>query len=157
MAMGSKVSQIVYDMAHPIAEGEGCTVYDVEYKKEGSDYVMRVILDTTDDSKTVSITMCENVSRKLSDALDKNDPTNTAYMLEVTSPGLDRPLKKDEDFVRFAGREVEVGLYKALNGSKIITGRLVGLNDGCVVINDGKNDISVNREETSFVRLAVIF
>lgn len=157
MAMGSKVSQIVYDMAYPLAQSEGCTVYDVEYKKEGSDYVMRVILDTTDDSKTVSITMCENVSRKLSDALDKSDPTNTAYMLEVTSPGLDRPLKKDEDFVRFAGREVEVGLYKALNGSKIITGSLVGLKDGCVVINDGKNDISVNREETSFVRLAVIF
>ena len=155
--MANKVEEIVEKLAEKIAEPLGIMIYDVEFKKEGSDYVMRVILDTTDDSKTVSITMCENVSRKLSDALDKSDPTNTAYMLEVTSPGLDRPLKKDEDFVRFAGREVEVGLYKALNGSKIITGRLVGLKDGCVVINDGKNDISVNREETSFVRLAVIF
>lgn len=157
MAIGSKVSPLVYDMALPIAESEGCTVYDVEYKKEGSEFVMRVILDTFDDTKPVSITMCENVSRALSDALDKNDPTNTAYMLEVTSPGLDRPLKKEEDFIRFEGRDVEVGLYKALNGSKIITGTLVGLKDNCVVINDGKEDICVNREETSFVRLAVIF
>lgn len=159
MASGSKVTQIVYDMALPIAEAQGCTVYYVEYKKEGSDYVMRVTLDTVDDnpSSHVSITMCENVSRALSEALDKNDPTNVPYMLEVTSPGLDRPLKKEEDYVRFAGREVEIGLYKQINGSKLICGTLGGLKDGVITVTADGTELSINRDETSFVRLAVIF
>lgn len=159
MAAGSKVTQIVYDIALPLAEAEGCTVYDVEYKKEGSDYVMRVTLDTVDDNpgSHVSITMCENVSRALSEALDSNDPTCAPYMLEVTSPGLDRPLKKEEDFLRFAGREVEVGLYKQINGSKLICGTLVGLDDGVITVTTDSGDLQINRNETSFVRLAVIF
>ena len=130
MASGSKITQTVLEMVYPIAEKNGCGVYDVEYKKEGADYVLRVILDTLDDETPVSITMCENVSRELSEELDKNDPTNNPYMLEVTSPGLDRPLKKEEDFVRFAGKLVEVGLYKQINGSKLISGELSGLENG---------------------------
>lgn len=157
MASGSKIAQSVYDMALPIAKEQGCGIYEVEYKKEGTDFVLRVILDTFDDTKSVSITMCENVSRALSELLDKNDPTASPYMLEVTSPGLDRPLKKDEDFVRFAGKDVEIGLYKAVNGSKLCTGTLVGLKDGIIIINDNGNHIEIKREDTSFVRLAVIF
>lgn len=157
MAQNSKIADIVYDMALPIANENGCTIYDVEYKKEGSDYVLRVILDMEDDDKSVSISMCENVSRALSEALDKNDPTKDAYMLEVTSPGLDRPLKKDADFVRFAGKQVEVGLYNKLNGSKMLCGELVGLEDGFIKIKTEKEELSVKKDETSFVRLAVIF
>ena len=157
MAQGSKITQIVYDMALPIANKEGCTIYDVEYKKEGQDYVLRVTLDMENDNDSVSITMCENVSRALSELLDANDPTKEAYMLEVTSPGLDRPLKKEEDFVRFAGKEVEVGLYKALNGSKMICGTLKGLSDGVITVTTDGTDTEIKREETSFVRLAVIF
>lgn len=156
MASGTKITDAVLKMAMPFAEENGCTVYDVEYKKEGSDYVLRVILDTSDES-SVSITMCENVSRLLSEELDKNDPTGNAYILEVTSPGLDRPLKKEEDFVRFAGKIVEVGLYKQYNGSKVISGILKGLSDGNVVLDCNGEEITVKREETSFVRLAVIF
>ena len=157
MAQGSKVTESVYAMALPIAESNGCGIYEVEYKKEGSDYVLRVILDTFDDEKNVSITMCEDVSRALSEALDKNDPTKDAYILEVTSPGLDRPLKKEEDFVRFAGKDVEIGLYKAVNGTKMLTGTLNGLEDGVITITSEGKDVKVKREETSFVRLAVIF
>ena len=157
MAGGSKVTDAVMSMALPIAEKEGCTVYDVEYKKEGSDYILRVILDTSDDSVPVSITMCENVSRALSEALDTSDPTNSPYILEVTSPGLDRPLKKDEDFKRFAGREVEIGLYKQVNGSKLLCGTLLGLEEGAVAIDASGEKLLVKREDASFVRLAVIF
>lgn len=157
MAVGSKVAEAVLGMALPIADSQGCTVYDVEYKKEGSDYVLRIILDTLDDNVPVSITMCENVSRELSDRLDNYDPTNSPYILEVTSPGLDRPLKKDEDYVRFAGKEVEVGLYKQLNGSKLISGKLLGLEDGMVAVEVSGEKLLVKREDTSFVRLAVIF
>ncbi len=157
MAQGSKVTDSVYAMALPIAQACGCTVYEVEYKKEGSDYVLRVTLDSLDDITPVSIVMCENVSRALSEKLDECDPTTNAYMLEVTSPGLDRPLKKDEDFVRFAGREIEIGLYKQLNGTKLIEGTLVGLKDGVITVFDGKENAEVKREDASFVRLKVVF
>ncbi len=157
MKHNSKVAEATLSMALPIAEKEGCTVYDVEYKKEGSDYILRVILDTTDDEKPVSITMCENVSRALSEELDKNDPTQAPYVLEVTSPGLDRPLKKEEDFVRFAQRDVEVGLYNKLNGTKLLQGKLIGLKDGNIILEVDGNELSVQREDTSFVRLAVVF
>lgn len=156
--MSNKVSDAVYALALPLAQENGYTVYEVEYKKEGADMVLRVVLDTvTDDGEPVSISACENVSRALSDILDKNDPVPGAYMLEVTSPGLDRSLKKEEDFSRFAGKEVEIGLYKAVNGSKLLTGVLSGLKDANVVISDGSREISIPREDTSFVRLAVKF
>ncbi len=152
-----KITDIVYDMALPIAKANGCTVYDVEYKKEGSDYVLRVTLDMENDEESVSISMCESVSRALSEQLDKNDPTKDAYMLEVTSPGLDRPLKKDEDFTRFAGKEIEVGLYNKLNGSKLVCGTLIGLDDGVIKVKTEKDELSIKKDEASFVRLAVIF
>ena len=157
MAQGSKVTDAVYAMALPIAEANGCGIYEVEYKKEGSDYVLRVVLDTFNDETPVSITMCENVSRELSEKLDENDPTKDVYMLEVTSPGLDRPLKKEEDFTRFAGKEIEVGLYKAQNGSKLICGTLKGLENGVITVEEGSTTHEIKREDTSFVRLAVIF
>ncbi len=157
MAAGSKVAQIVFDMALPLAEKEDLTVYEVEFKKEGSDYVLRVVLDTTNDDQTVSLTSCENVSRALSELLDANDPTDTPYMLEVTSPGLDRPLKKDEDFRRFAGRDVEIGLYKQLNGTKQIAGTLVSLDDGVITVTADGEEVKIDKSDTSFVRLAVVF
>ena len=157
MAHGSKVCDAVYALALPIARENGCGIYEVEYKKEGSGYVLRVVLDTFDDEKPVSITMCENVSRILSEKLDENDPTRDVYVLEVTSPGLDRPLKKEEDFVRFKGKDIEIGLYKAVNGSKLICGTLVGLADGVICVSNGNETYEIKREEASFVRLAVIF
>ncbi len=155
-----KLTDVIYQMALPLAESHGLGIYEVEYKKEGSDYVLRVILDTKPDGETqfVSINHCEEVSRALSDLLDKDDPIKEAYMLEVTSPGLDRPLKKDEDFVRFKGSMVDVGLYKAVNGSKVISGELAGKTDGVItiVLADGSN-YEVSEDAVSSVKLAVIF
>ena len=155
-----KLTDIIYDMALPLAESHGLGIYEVEYKKEGSDYVLRVILDTTPESETeyVSINDCEEVSRALSDLLDSNDPIKEAYMLEVTSPGLDRPLKKQEDFVRFKGYSVDIGLYKAVNGSKVITGELLGKENGVITVklSDG-TDFEINEDAVSSVKLTVIF
>ena len=122
--------------------------------------MLRVILDTASDGEGeyVSIDACEKVSRALSDMLDESDPIKEAYMLEVTSPGLDRPLKRDEDFVRFAGRDIDIGLYKAIKGSKIISGKLIGLSDGIITVElpDG-SEFSIKKDETSSVKLTVIF
>ncbi len=157
MAAGSKITQTVMDMVLPLANEQGCSVYDVEYKKQGADYVLSITLDSLSEDTPVSIAMCENVSRALSDLLDNNDPIKDPYMLEVSSPGLDRPLKKDEDFVRFAGKTIEVGLYRQLNGSKLLSGTLMGLNDGVISLKTDSGDVEIKREEASFVRLAVIF
>lgn len=153
-----KIPEIVMELASPLAQNAGCFVDDVEFKKEGSDYVLRVIIDVEDDTNGgVSIDQCESVSRALSDVLDTKDPISQAYMLEVTSPGIDRPLKKDKDFERFMGRDIDIGLYKPLNGSKIITGKLLAYEDGIItVLADGK-EINFEKEKTAYVRLAVIW
>ena len=153
-----KIPEIVMELASPLAQNAGCFVDDVEFKKEGSDYVLRVIIDVEDDTNGgVSIDQCESVSRALSDVLDSKDPISQAYMLEVTSPGIDRPLKKDKDFERFMGRDIDIGLYKPLNGSKIITGKLLAYEDGIItVLADGK-EINIEKEKTAYVRLAVIW
>lgn len=152
-----KITDTVYDIALPVAQKNGCTIYEVEYQKEGSDYVLRVVLDVLDDNSFVSIDTCEAVSRELSGILDENDPVSGAYILEVTSPGLDRRLKKAEDFVRFCGKTVDVGMYKSLNGSKTLTGTLKGLeNDVLMLECDGK-DVNLNYGDVAYVKLAVIF
>ncbi len=155
-----KLTDKIYEMALPLAQQHGLDIYEVEYKKEGSDYVLRVILDTKPDgeSEYVSINDCEEVSRSLSDLLDIDDPVKEAYMLEVTSPGLDRPLKKDEDFVRFRGRQVDIGLYKAVNGSKVVTGELVGKVGGIITIKlPNGSEYAAKEDEVSSVKLTVIF
>lgn len=155
-----RITDVIYQMALPLADSHGLDIYEVEYKKEGSDYVLRVILDTKPESETeyVSINDCEEVSRALSDLLDEKDPIKEAYMLEVTSPGLDRPLKKEEDFVRFKGKSVDIGLYKAVNGSKVISGELVSKQDGVItiILPDGSN-CEINQDSVSSVKLTVIF
>ncbi len=153
-----KIPEIVAEMAAPLAEAAGCFVDDVEFKKEGSDYVLRVIIDVNDDSNGgVSIDQCESVSRALSDILDAKDPIPQAYMLEVSSPGIDRPLKRDKDFERFMGRDIDIGLYKPQNGSKTFTGKLIAYKDGIVTIEQNGEEIDFEKDKTAYIRLAVIW
>ena len=155
-----KVTDAVLAMAQPIAADNGCEVVDVEFKKEGADYFLRVFIDLmdADDGRTVSLNECEAVSRALSTALDKADPIEQAYMLEVSSPGLDRPLKKDADFEKFSGRLIDVGLYRPQNGSKTVTGTLQGLDGDEIVLTlaDG-TPWRIARADAASVKLAVIF
>ena len=156
-----KLTNAVYDAALPLAKAKGLDIYDVQYKKEGADRVLRVILDTPEDAADgarVSIDDCEAVSRALSDILDETDIVKEAYLLEVASPGLDRPLKKEKDFERFAGQSIDIGLYKAKNGSKVITGILNGYNNGDVTVQtDGGDEITVPKADIASVRLTVVF
>ena len=153
-----KIPELIMEMATPFAQSAGCFVDDVEFKKEGSDFCLRVIIDVADDSNGgVSIDQCETVSRALSDALDQSDPIPQAYMLEVSSPGIDRPLKRDKDFERFIGRDIDIGLYKPLNGSKTFTGKLLAYSDGIVTIEENGKEINFEKDKTAYIRLAVIW
>lgn len=106
----------------------------------------------------VSTDDCEKVSRFLSAELDRIDPIEQNYYLEVSSPGMDRTLLKDKDFARFVGEIVDISLYKALNGQKSFQGRLLGIEDGNIVITDEKeNRTEFPREQVAKTKLAVIF
>ena len=105
----------------PIAEENGVEIYDVEYVKEGSDWYLRVYIDKEGG---IAVDDCEVVSREADPILDTDDCIEESYILEVSSPGLGRPLKKDKDFARSIGEEVEVRLFRAVEGCKEYTGLL---------------------------------
>ncbi|MDY3302841.1 MAG: ribosome maturation factor RimP [Clostridia bacterium] len=153
-----EICEAVKQTADLYAQQNGCFVYDVEFKKEGADYVLRVILDVEDDSDGgVSIDMCENVSRALSDELDVSDPIPQAYVLEVTSPGIDRELKRESDFKRFAGRNIDIGFYKPYNGSKSVTAKLIGADGGNITVEIDGEQKQIDKKDTSSIRLSVVW
>lgn len=126
----------VTEMAEAIAESLGLEIVDVEYVKEGQGYFLRVFIDKPGG---VGLDDCEALSRILSDRLDEVDPIPGSYSLEVSSPGLERPLKKPADFQRFSGQKVKVRTYAPIDGRKNWTGMLLGFSDGEVQLDvDGE-------------------
>ena len=138
----------------PIAEANGVEIYDVEYVKEGSDYYLRAYIDKADG---VNIIDCENVSRALSEALDKEDFIPDAYILEVSSPGLGRTLKKDKHLARSIGQEVEIKLFKAVDKCKEFSGVLDSFDAENLTILEGDTKRTFMRSEIALIRLAFDF
>ena len=138
----------------PIAEANGVEIYDVEYVKEGSDFYLRAYIDKAEG---VNIVDCENVSRALSDALDREDFIPDAYILEVSSPGLGRTLKKDKHLEKSFGKEVELKLFKPIDKCKEFTGILKGFDETNIFISDNGEERSFAREEIALIRLALDF
>lgn len=146
----SKVETTVIEMATPIAEGLGCYIYDVEFVKEGGIYFLRVFADRDGG---IDLDTCEVISRALSDVLDAKDPIKQNYYLEVSSPGIERKLKTKEHFDRYIGETVDIGLYKAIGGSKQLTGTLLGFEDGVIAVEVGGDRLEIGQKETTFARL----
>lgn len=149
--MYSKTESIALELAKPIAEENGCFIYDVEFVKEGGIYILRVYIDREEG---VDLDVCEVVSRALSEQLDKKDPVKQNYYLEVSSPGIERKLRLPEHFERYMGEKVDVGLYKAVNGSKQLTAYLDGFNENEISLKtENQEIIKFNIKETTFVKL----
>ena len=111
-----------------------------------------------DPDRYVGTEDCEKVSRYLSDMLDKKDPVSQSYYLEVSSPGMDRTLLKDADFERYAGKRVELSLYKAMNGHKKLEGILKGLEgDEIVITDDAENILRLQKKQVAKTKLVVVF
>lgn len=142
------------DLLTPIVEKFGVSIYDVEYVKEGSDWYLRAYIDKDGG---VDINDCENVSRALSDALDKEDFIAEAYILEVSSPGLGRTLKKDKHFEKSLGEEVEVKTYKPIDNCKEFAGILKAYDDKTVTIETDNTEICFAKSDIALVRLALDF
>lgn len=150
----AKVTDIAAALAAPIVEANGCSLWDVEYVKEAGDWYLRVYIDREGG---VDIDACEAVSRALSDALDEADPIQTSYILEVSSAGLDRALKKSEHFAAFLGSQVEVRLYRPANGRKEHVGALAAYEGGDVTIETPQGTEKFPSADIAQVRLHVTF
>ncbi len=148
----AKVTELTAELARPIVEQNGCTLWDVEYVKEAGSWFLRIYIDKDGG---VSINDCEAVSRPLSDALDEADPIEGSYTLEVSSAGADRVLKKPEHFQQFLDADVEVRLYRARDGRKELVGKLKGYDDGDVTLEAAGETLVLEKKDVAQVRLYV--
>lgn len=149
-----KVTELVTQLALPVVESCGCSLWDVEYVREGSEYFLRLYLDKEGG---VDINDCEAVSRAMDPILDEADPISTSYHFEVCSAGLERTLKRPSDFARFMGSPITVKLYRPRNGLKEIPCVLTGYDDGKLTVTAGKENITFEKSEVALVRLRVEF
>ncbi len=149
-----KITELVASFAEPVVREKGCSLWDVEYVREGSERFLRLYIDKEGG---VDITDCENVHRAVDPILDEKDPIAESYHFEVCSAGLERVLKRPGDFERFMDSPVLVKLYRPRNGLKEIPGVLRGYEDGKVTVEAGKETITFEKSEVALVRLRVEF
>jgi len=153
--LSKEIESKVEALALPICNEFGLNLWAVEFVKEGSNWFLRILIDRDGG---VTIDDCENVSRKLDKQLDKYDFIEQAYMLEVGSAGIDRPLKRPEDFEKYTGEYVDIKLYKAINKVKQFQGKLRGLENGIISIEtDGGETLEFELMSVASCRLSVIF
>ncbi len=148
----AKITDVVYELALPFVEAQGCTLWDVEYVKEAGVWYLRVYIDKPGG---VSIDDCEAVSRPLSDKLDEADPIEGSYTFEVSSAGADRALRKPEHFAAYLGSEVEVRLYRPQGGRKSWVGTLLRYEDGAVTLQTPAGETVFTKQDVAQVRLYV--
>ena len=142
-------------LVQPFVDEYGLELVDVEYVKEAGEWYLRIYADKEGG---ITIGDCETISRALSDLLDKEDYISENYILEVSSPGLDRPLKKDKDFARSIGKDVEIRLFKAIDRQKEFVGVLRDYDAQCVTIETDSGDtLTFNRKDISRIRLAFFY
>lgn len=151
------IEQHCTELVTPIIDEGGYELVDVEYVKEGADYYLRVFADKEGG---INIDDCVNISRALEAKLDEADQIKDAYILEVSSPGLTRPLKKEKDFARSIGKLVDIKLYKAVDGAKELSGYLSSYTDDVIVVSiendNSQREFEIKRNEISMIRLAFV-
>jgi len=149
-----KVTELVAQFAQPIIESHGCSLWDVEYVREGAERYLRIYIDKEGG---IDIDDCEKIHRAIDPILDEKDPIAESYHFEVCSAGIERALKRPGDFARFMDSPVLVKLYRPRNGLKEIPGILRGYEDGKVTVEAGKEMITFEKSEVALVRLRVEF
>lgn len=141
----------VFELAEPIVKQQGLKLWDVRFEKEGSNMFLRIIIEA--DGRDIGFDDCEKVSRALDPVLDEEDPIDQSYFLEVSSPGLNRELRRPEHFSTMTGRDVLVKLIRPYEGEREFCGVLSGEADGAVTINCGEDMYSFNISECAYIKL----
>lgn len=149
----SKIVQQIQSLAQPLAQEQGLELWDVEYLKEAGQWFLRIYIDKPGG---VSIDDCEAFSKAFDPILDAADPIPESYIFEVSSAGAERVLKRPSDFQRFLGENVEVKLYRAVNGSRTHTGTLKAYQDGDVTIETGGAEAAFPADAVAQVRLRIV-
>ena len=150
----SDIAGYVEELVMPIIEEGNFELVDVEYVKEGANWYLRVYADKEGG---INIDDCVTISRALEAVLDEKDVIEDAYILEVSSPGLGRQLKKDRDYKRSLGEEIEFKLYKARNKQKEFEGILKDFDENTFTITLDNEDVVFDRKDVAMMRLAVHF
>ena len=147
--MANKTESRTEELLMPILKTNGFELVDVEYVKEGQDYYLRAYIDKEGG---INIDDCEKVSRALEEKLDSEDFIKDAYILEVSSPGLTRPLKKERDYERNMGKSIEIHLYKPKEKCREFVGILTSYDGNSVTIETEDEEITFKKSEISLIR-----
>jgi ribosome maturation factor RimP len=143
------------ELVTPILDENQFELVDVEFVKEGSTWYLRVYIDKEGG---ITVNDCELVARRMNDILDAEDYISESYVFEVSSPGLGRPLKKEKDYIRNLGKEVEVKTYRAIDGVKEFVGYLKAYTDQEITLaDDDDNELTLNKKEIALIREAIDF
>jgi len=155
----SKITSEVEKLVSPILEEMQLELVDIEFIKEGREWFLRVYIDTPEGD--IDIDQCALVSEKLSEKLDETDPIEQNYFLDVSSPGAERPLKKDSDFLKALGQFVYIKTYEPVNGMKEFEGYLTAYDESGleldVKVKTRKVAVKIEKEKIAFARLAIDF
>lgn len=150
---GKNTVSTVEEIARPIADELGLRIWDVRYLKEGSQWFLRIFIDKDGG---VDINDCERMSRALDEPLDQADPIDGEYILEVSSPGIERELVRPEHFAAFIGADIMVKMIRPIDGiGKEFKGVLTDYADGAVTITDhsGENTVTINKKDAAYIKL----
>ena len=150
----TEIVERVEELVTPIIDENDFELVDVEYVKDGANWYLRVFADKEGG---ITIDDCVFISRALEQKLDEEDFISDAYILEVSSPGLGRQLKKDKDFKRSLGEKVECKLFKAIEKQKEFEGILKDFTEDTITLEVDETDLIINRKEIAMIRLAIDF
>ncbi len=153
--MGRQASQKVLDIVEPVVSGLGYEFVGAEYLPQGKHSLLRVYIDHPENG--ISLDDCEAVSRQLSSVLDVEDPISGQYSLEISSPGMDRPLFVAEHYQRFAGQQVKLRLAHVIDGRRNITAKLVGCDGQVVSLDVDGESVEVSLADIERARLVPVF
>ena len=150
----TSIYQSVADLIKPTLEGNGIELVDVEYKKTGKTWVLRVFIDK---NQGVTVYDCQELSREIEDLIEIHELIDDHYVLEVSSPGLDRPLKKAADFLRNKGKRIQIKTYSPINNKKENAGTVIDFVNGTLFLEDKKDILKVSLTEIAQAKLIIKF
>lgn len=148
--LANKTEMLALEIGDSVAENFGISVVDAQFKKEGGQQYLRLFIDKEGG---IGIDDCEMFSRAFETEIDKSDPIECEYILEVSSPGVDRKLKTQREFLHYIGREVDVKLYKAQNGMKEFSGVLFNFENEIATVKSGGKMIEINIKDAAYIKL----
>lgn len=145
----ASIEEKVEDLLRPVVNSIGYKIYDIEYAKEAKNYFLRIFIDKENGS--IDLEDCEKVNNAITDILDEANYIKEQYFLEVSSPGVERIIRKDTQLQENIGKNIEVRLFKPLNGQKIYQGILKEFNDQEIII-ENDNNVNIPRKNISLIK-----